>query len=128
MQLAPFLFFFFFSFFFFFLLATLVYFVIKSARDQHAQRRLHTRLCFMYKIVRGLLYFPPNVTWLYIPSRALSHNSRLYLLHQSTVCTNYHYSTESKRNVTGFCCFLPFIYFLSIQSFFVYLVIGYTVY
>ncbi len=41
-----------------------------------AQRRLHMRLCFMYKIIRGLLYFPPNVV---IPSNILSHYSRSYL-------------------------------------------------
>jgi len=57
-----------------------------------AQRRLHTRLCFVYKIVHGLLYFPPNVV---LP---LSHIPlRTNHLHELT-------------------------------SFFVYLVIGYTLY
>ena len=56
---------------------------------QLAQRRLHTRLCFMYKTVHGL-YFPPNVVVL---SRALSHNSRPYVLHQLFAQTNsYMYS------------------------------------
>ena len=32
-----------------------------------AQRRLHTRLCYVYKIVHRLLYFPPDV----VPSSAL---------------------------------------------------------
>ena len=31
-----------------------------------AQRRLHTSLCYVYKVVHGLLYFPPDV-----PSSAL---------------------------------------------------------
>ena len=29
-----------------------------------AQRRLHTRLCYVCKIVHGLLYFPPGVLYL----------------------------------------------------------------
>ena len=50
-----------------------------------AQRRLHTRLCYVYKIVHGLLYFPPDVV---VPSSALSHNPRSHLLYQPFAHTN----------------------------------------
>ncbi len=35
-----------------------------------AQRRLHLSLCFMYRIIHGLLYFPPNII---VPSSTSSH-------------------------------------------------------
>ena len=50
-----------------------------------AQRRLHTRLCYVYKIVHGLLYFPPDVV---VPSSALSHNPHSHLLYQPFAHTN----------------------------------------
>ena len=50
-----------------------------------AQRRLHTRLCYVYKIVHGLLYFPPDVV---VPSSALSHNPRSHLLYQPFAHSN----------------------------------------
>ena len=49
------------------------------------QRRLHTRLCYVYKIVHGLLYFPLDVV---APSSALSHNPRSHLLYQPFAHTN----------------------------------------
>ena len=50
-----------------------------------AQRRLHTRLCYVYKIVHGLLYFPPDVV---VTSSALTHNPRSHLLYQPFAHTN----------------------------------------
>ena len=51
-----------------------------------AQRRLKKkRLCYAYKIVHGLLYFPPDVV---VSSSALSHNPRSHLLYQPFAHTN----------------------------------------
>ena len=71
--------------------------------------QVHARLCFIYKIVHGLLYFPPNVV---VASRALSHSPHLYILHQPFALTNsYMYSfvpsTISKWNMLPDYVFPP---------------------
>ena len=44
-----------------------------------AQRRLYLSLCFMYRIIHGLMYFPTNII---VPSSTSSHYTRSYSLYQ----------------------------------------------
>jgi len=49
------------------------------------QHRLHIDLCSMYKIIHGLMYFPPDVV---TPSTTVTHNPRSLLLQEPFAWTN----------------------------------------
>ena len=53
-------------------------------------RRLYLKLCHLFKIVRGLCYFPPDIV---VPRFNHSHFSRSYLLQQPFARTNSFYSS-----------------------------------
>ena len=50
-----------------------------------AQHRLHLSLCFMYRIIHGLMYFPPNII---VPSSTPSHYTRSYSF-APTICMHW---------------------------------------
>ena len=52
-----------------------------------ANRRLHTDLCLLYKIVYGIIYFPPDII---IPSARVTHCTHCHLLHQPFAHTDAH--------------------------------------
>jgi len=49
------------------------------------QCRLHIDLCLMYKIIHGLMYFPPDIV---TPSTTVTHNPRSLLLQEPFARTN----------------------------------------
>jgi len=49
-----------------------------------ANRKMHMRFCYMHKIIRGLLYFPPDVI---CPRVTMSHNTHSHLYIVPTLCT-----------------------------------------
>ena len=69
-----------------------------------AQRRLHLSLCFMYRTIHGLLYFPPNIINI-VPSGTSSHYARSYSLHQPFTRTDsYLHSSYLILCYTGTHC------------------------
>ena len=64
------------------------------------QRRLHINLCLMYKIIHGLMYFPP--VDVVTPSTTVTHNPRSLLLQEPFAQTNaYKYSFYLGQHLTG---------------------------
>jgi len=51
-------------------------------------RRLYIKLCYLFKIVHGLCYFPPDVV---VQNTNLTHSSRPLILHQPFSRTNHFY-------------------------------------
>ena len=51
-------------------------------------RRLHLKLCHLFKIVHGLCYFPPDIV---APDTNYTHFPRLFFLQQLFCWTNYFY-------------------------------------
>ena len=76
------------------------------------QRRLHIDLCLIYKIIHGLMYFPPDIV---TPSTTVIHNPRSLLLQEPFARTNaYKNSFYLGQHLTGthylimlFCLPLP---------------------
>ena len=51
-------------------------------------RRLYIKFCYLFKIVHGLCYFPPDVV---VQNTNLTHSSRPLILHQPFSRTNHFY-------------------------------------
>ena len=62
-----------------------------------ANRGLHTDLCLLYKIVHGIIYFPPDII---IPSTRVTHSTHCHLLHQPFVHTDAYLNSFVPRSIS----------------------------
>ncbi len=62
-----------------------------------ANRRLHVKLCSLYKIVHDLLYFPPNIV---VPKVTRSHTCTPYTLQQPFARTNSYFYSFVPRSIS----------------------------
>ena len=62
------------------------------------QRRLHIDLCLMYKIIHGLMYFPPDIV---TPSTTVTHNPRSLLLQEPFARTNAYKNSFLPRSISN---------------------------
>ena len=62
------------------------------------QHRLHIDLCLMYKIIHGLMYFPPDIV---TPSTTVTHNPRSLLLQEPFARTNAYKNSFLPRSTSN---------------------------
>ncbi len=62
-----------------------------------ANRRLHTDLCLLYKIVYGIIYFPPDII---ISSARVTHSTHCHLLHQPFAHTDAYLNSFVPRSIS----------------------------